>query len=249
MKFVDVEKAIRGVPFISPERGKDLYDLVLKIKPKRVLELGAAHGASASYMAAALEELNEGHLDAVDLDGLEWQTPPIEEVLQRPCLSHRVTVSREKSSYTWFLKKQIERNTSNGVCQPIYDLVFIDGPKNWTIDGAAFFMAEKLLRENGAIVFDDYNYAYGEERDRTDGVNHRTLGRDELIEPQIKAVFHLLVMQHPSFGRFEIINQQFAVGWKIKSDARTLVIKEQMGLCQKGLRAIRKARRAMLTRG
>jgi hypothetical protein len=33
-----------------------------------------------------------------------------------------------------------------------------NGPKNWTIDGAAFFMADKLMKAGGWIIFDDYDW-------------------------------------------------------------------------------------------
>ena len=55
-------------------------------------------------------------------------------------------IVREVNSYNWFLKKQIEAQTKDGICEPCYDFIFIDGAKNWTIDGLAFFLADKLLR-------------------------------------------------------------------------------------------------------
>jgi predicted O-methyltransferase YrrM len=243
MKYSEIRDAVHGVPFISAERGQDLYGLVYRSGARRILELGFGHGASAAYMAAALDELGRGSIDCVDLEGMDWQKPSIEETLDRCGLARTVNIFREKSSYTWFLKKAIERQTAEGICQPLYDIVFIDGPKNWTIDGAAFFMAEKLLNEGGLIVFDDYAYAYGTEREVTDGINHRKLSADELAEPHIAAVFRLLVMQHPNLGRFQIINQQFAIAVKQNAGPRMLTITEKIGLWPKALRHTRRLRR------
>ena len=58
---------IEGVPYTSPERGRELYDFVLRNKPARLLELGIAHGVSMCYMAAALDELGRGLVEGVDL--------------------------------------------------------------------------------------------------------------------------------------------------------------------------------------
>ena len=72
-------------------------------------------------------------------------------------LGHRVTIHREINSYTWFLKKKIAGQSANGKCEPCYDFCFIDGAKNWTIDGLAFFLVDKLLKADGWILFDDYS--------------------------------------------------------------------------------------------
>jgi|ERR1700733_5718602 len=245
MKFERVRDLIHGIPFASPERGRELYDFIAESEPKRCLELGFAHGVSTCYIAAALEKLGQGHLDCVDLENQAWQKPSVEELLSKCGLSHRVTIYREKTSYNWFLKKSIEKLSVGSSCQPIYDFCVIDGPKNWTIDGFAFFLVDKLLKEGGAILFDDYSYAYGTERSVTDGINHQELGLDELTEPHIKAIFHLLITQHPSYGRFEVVNEQWAWAFKIRGTERVLIPKEHLGLWEKSARAMRRLRRSL----
>lgn len=241
VKFKDVEAAIRGVPFTSAERGREMYDHVLKMAPERCLELGFAHGVSLCYAAAALDELGRGSIDAVDLVA-PTRDPSAEQLLERCGLSKYVTLHREANSYTWWLKKKIERNSVDSVCRPEYDFCFIDGPKNWTIDGAAFFMADKLMKSGGTIVFDDYNYGYGSEDGITDGITHRGLADDERTLPHIKAVFQLLVMQHPDYGAFEVVNEQWAWARKTGGTNRTLAIRERIGVREKLLRAARKLR-------
>lgn len=47
--------------------GKTLYDLVLKYKPKKIVEHGILFGYSTVAMAQALDELGGGHIYAYDL--------------------------------------------------------------------------------------------------------------------------------------------------------------------------------------
>jgi predicted O-methyltransferase YrrM len=242
VKFRDVEEQVRGIPFTSAERGRELYDFVMEMKPQRCLELGFAHGVSTCYIAAALQEVGNGRIDAVDLVE-PVRDPCAEELLIRCGLAGQVDIFRERNSYTWFLKKEIETNTgTEGICIPCYDFIFVDGPKNWTIDGAAFFMADKLLKPGGVILFDDYNYAYGSADGATDGITHRELSDDERTEPHVKAIFHLLVMQHPKYGAFEIVNEQWAWAKKTGGADRTMKVIEHVGIREKALRFARKVR-------
>jgi len=60
--------------------GKTLYDLVLKYKPKRIIEHGVLSGYSTVAMAMALDEIGEGHIYAFDLFGnYEFKSSTIEE--------------------------------------------------------------------------------------------------------------------------------------------------------------------------
>lgn len=47
--------------------GKDLYDAVLKYKPKKIIEFGSLYGYSTVAMAMALDELGEGEIQVYDL--------------------------------------------------------------------------------------------------------------------------------------------------------------------------------------
>jgi len=47
--------------------GKTLYDLVIDLKPKKIIEFGALHGYSTVAMAMALEELGKGTIHSYDL--------------------------------------------------------------------------------------------------------------------------------------------------------------------------------------
>jgi predicted O-methyltransferase YrrM len=216
MKFDDVASLVKGIPYTDREDGRILYDHVIRYRPRHLLELGFAHGVASMYLAAALDEIGGGELHAVDLlSEKDRRDPSIEQLAERCGLSQYISVYREHTSYTWFLKKKIEERTRDRRCEPFYDFVFIDGPKNWTIDGMAFFCADKLLNEGGWVVFDDMDWYYGSYgHDVADGLTIRTMGEDEIMTPQIRALFELVVMQHPGYSRF--IDMDNGYGWAQK---------------------------------
>lgn len=246
MKFEDVRDHVDGVPFMKPEQGRILYDFVMQERPEQCLELGFAHGVSVCYTAAALQELGRGHVTAVDLEASQdWQSPSIEDLLRRTGLGGYVTVAREQTSYTWFLKRKLEESSEGG----IYDFCYIDGPKNWTIDGMAFFVVDKLLRQNGWILFDDLTWTYGhstpESRQKLEeaGIFVSRMADDELSTPQVEAIFRLLVMRHPDYSEFKT-RGDWAWAHKVAAPRRTLTVEETMSLrtaLVRGLRRVAKA--------
>lgn len=206
MKFEEVRRKVGAVPFISPEHGLELYDMILREQPEGILELGIAHGTATCYMAAALEETGRGKITAVDLKQAAFR-PSAEEQLEACGLSRWVKVVRMETGYSWFLHDEIRRQTTRGQCWPKYDLCMIDGPKNWTIDGGAFFLVDKLLHPGGWIIFDDYGWTYdGAEgtREATDGITHRELSEAERKTPHIREVFELLVVPHGGYSEFVV---------------------------------------------
>ncbi len=212
MLFSEIEKIIALIPYTSPSKGKIFYDHILKYKPNKCLELGFAHGTATNYIAAALHHLNSGHITAVDLIKSKDEKPNLEDLLKKTKLQEFVSIYREKQSYNWFLNREIENNTDkNYNCTPIYDLIFIDGPKDWTIDGFAFFLADKLLKKNGWIVFDDYLWSdYKKIDQKVPDYNPNTFDDNQIKKPNIKEVFHKLVMQHPNYSNFEITDDVLA---------------------------------------
>ena len=221
MKFDEIYSMVGHVPYITRNNAQFLYDFIIKQRLQDILELGIAHGTATCIMAAALDELGEGMVTAVDLTEAPEPFnvgPTAEEQLQRTQLSEYVRIERCKTGYTWFLHNDIAQNTTNDRCNEIYDLCIIDGPKNWTIDGAAFFFADKLLRKDGWVIFDDVTWTYEAadlRRNATDGITHRELSQDELTTPQIKEVFDLLVRQHPNYGNFRyVVESDWAMAQK-----------------------------------
>ena len=220
---------VGDIPFISKENARFLYELIIDRRVTRILELGIAHGTATCYMAAALDELGRGHITAVDLiDARSAFSPSAEELLSRVGFSSRVDIVRMKTGYTWYLHDAIRENTTDDRCAPVYDLCIIDGPKNWTIDGAAFFFVDKLLKPNGWMVFDDYNWTYADadrRRDVTDGISHRPLSNEERNIPHIREVFELLVKQHPDYSALTVLEgRDWAVAQKVSSNTKTYTV-------------------------
>lgn len=207
MKFEEVSAIVGDTPYVSKKNGRFLYDLIIENKLANILELGIGHGTATCYMAAALHELGEGSIRSVDLiEVKDWFKPSAEEQLEKIGLSGLASIIRTQTGYAWFLHDEIARNTRNNYCEKVYDLCVVDGPKNWTIDGASFFFVDKLLKKDGYIIFDDYNWTYAAAAERgsviTDGVTHHRLSKEELETPHIREIFELLVKQHPDYGHF-----------------------------------------------
>jgi predicted O-methyltransferase YrrM len=179
-----------------------LYDHIRTHRPKRVLEMGTCRGASAVFIAAALRANGAGELLTVDSCKYTWTDPTPAETLARAGLDDLVTLDRRFSTYTWFLKDEMQAATVDGVVVPRYDLIFLDGAKNWSTDGLAVLLAEKLLRPGGWLLLDDLGWTY--EKFVTGKTVHyeidvAKLSEPERVQPHLRAVFDLLVRPHPAF--------------------------------------------------
>jgi predicted O-methyltransferase YrrM len=167
-----------------------------------VLEIGTAHGVSTAYLAAALPE-DEGFVTSVDsAAAAPTRSPSADEVLRRVGLRDRVElVLVEDSSYTWWLKEQVERRSDeNGNVEPRYDFCYLDGAHNWTIDGLAVVLIEKLLRPGGWLLLDDLGWTYDQgSHGPGQGPDDLRLSAAERRSPHVRAVFDLIVRQHPVF--------------------------------------------------
>lgn len=242
MKLDKIKAIVKGIPYTLEERGENLYNYIVDNRPELCLELGFAHGVASCYIAAALHEIGAGKLVCVDLESSARLAPTLEDLTEKAGIRDFVEIHREANSYTWFLKKNIERRTENGVCQPEYDFCFIDGAKNWTIDGMAFFCVDKLLKQGGTLLFDDYQWVYsGYSKDVMDGITIRDLSEDQIREPNIKAIFELLVMQHDKYSDF-IIDEDWAWARKTQSDAKSVKVIASQSFKYKVLKSIRSLR-------
>jgi predicted O-methyltransferase YrrM len=232
---------------MSPEQGRIVYDHVAATRPAEVLELGTAHGVGAAYMAAA-----GAHVTTVDFAGAAYDPAP-EDVLARAGVADRVDVVREFSTYTWWLKEQVRaRSDAAGNCEPRFDFVYLDGAKNWTVDGLAVVLIEKLLRPGGWLLMDDLDWTYAQDphRDATDGIVHRELSEPERTEPHLRAVFELIVAQHPSFTELRVQDEWWGWARKAPGEPRRLTLETSRPLgalaanaVRKSVRRVRNARR------
>ena len=107
--------------------------------------------------------------------------------------------------------------TRTATSTPRFDFVYLDGAKNWTIDGLAVVLVEKLLRPGGWLLMDDLDWTYADDpgREATDGVANRDLSEPERTQPHLRAVFELIVAQHPSFTELRVQDEWW--GWARKA--------------------------------
>jgi predicted O-methyltransferase YrrM len=217
MRFEDVAARVEGIPFMSPALGRRVYDHIRASRPEAVLELGTAHGVSAAYMAAALEANGQGEITTLDHAGAAYDPAP-EEVLERVGLAHRVRIVREHSSYNWWLKQQVEAaSDASGNTRPRFDFCYLDGAKNFNVDGLAVVLIEKLLRPGAWLLMDDLEWTYKDNpwiAPSGDGLPLGPLSDSERSEPHLRAVFELIVKPHPSFSRFR--REDAWYGWAQK---------------------------------
>jgi len=223
MRFEDVAARVAGIPFMSPELGRRVYDHIRVSGARDVLELGTAHGVSAAYMAAALEANGHGELTTVDHGGAAYDPAP-EAVLKRAGVAHRVRIVREHSSYNWFLKQQVEEaSDAAGNATPRFDFCYLDGAKNFNVDGVAVVLIEKLLRPGGWLLMDDLEWTYEDNQWILPSGDGRPLGplsESERTEPHLAAVFELIVKQHPSFSRFRREDAWYGWAQKLPDEPR-----------------------------
>jgi predicted O-methyltransferase YrrM len=220
MKFDDAARIVAGIPppHIPADRGRVLYEHIRRNKPEQLLELGTARGGSAVFMAAALEANGAGHLLSVDSTRWRWRNPTPQEVLSNTGLAHRITLDKRFSTYTWFLKTEIEKCIDeNREVQPKYDFIFLDGAKNWSTDGLAVVLAERLLRPGGWLLLDDLGWSYDLHSDSAwhYEIEVAKLSKEERAEPHLRAVYDLLIKTNSAFDQFLIQDDWW--GWARKS--------------------------------
>jgi len=208
-----LEEAVRHVeglprPHLTPERGAELYGHVLRTQPARILELGSGRGGSALYMAAALDELQDGSILSVDSCRWPWRDPTADELLRSAGLDDYVSFVRPFATYNWFLRHMMLRSAETS--DDLFDLVFVDGAKDFSTVGLSLVMATRLLKRGGWLACDDLGWSY---RDYCPSGRHFGLAVDELTEderdtPQVGAAFELFV---EACGEFQ--STRVTAGW------------------------------------
>ena len=216
MRFDDVQKIVGNVPIMPPWQGKILYDFILTSGRKHILELGFAHGTSTCYMAAALDEAGEGTIVTIDNLTARECKPDITSLLEQTQLGSFVTSIFTETSYTWELKRFIEKQTLNNHVIPLFDFCFIDGAHAWETDGLAFFLVEKLLMPGGWVLFDDLDWTFAGSVGLGDTDFVKAMPLDFKTTPHIERVFSLLAVTHPCLENFR---REGSWGWAQKKSS------------------------------
>ncbi len=194
MRFNTVASELAGIPFTGPQKGRKLYNHVLATQPRRILELGCAHGVTACYMAAALDEIGSGTIVTMDLHTALDRDPNIDTLAERLGLREYIEPMFAASSFTWELRRLLDADPN-----PQFDFAFQDGGHTWDVAGFSFFLIDRLLNPGGWILFDDLNWTLEGSPSQRHRPKVRALSEEERTIPQVGEVFRLLVVQHPGY--------------------------------------------------
>src|SRR5699024_739105 len=74
------------------------------------------------------------------------------------------------------------------------------------------------------ILFDDYAWRYADalrrNKEIADGMSIRGLSDDQIDEPNVAAIYHLLVTQHPAYSNFTVQDHSWAWAQKRTGGSR-----------------------------
>jgi hypothetical protein len=107
-------------------------------------------------------------------------------------------------------------------------------------------LVEKLLRPGGWLLMDDLDWTYADDpgREATDGVVHRELSEPERTQPHLRAVYELIVAQHPSFTELRVQDEWWGWARKAPGEPRRLALETSRPLPAVAAGAARRAFRA-----
>lgn len=124
--------------------GKTLYNLVLELKPKKIIEFGTLNGYSAISMAMALQELNNGgKITCYDL----WDAYPYKH-----STIDKTRESIEKYSLLDFIELK-QMNMSDWVVED-FDLLHLDISNDGNIISDVFNKVKNKLESGSTMIFE-----------------------------------------------------------------------------------------------
>jgi len=211
MDFVTVRDLIDGVPHMRPAAGRKVYNFVIENRCHEILELGTYHGVSTCYLAAAVDELGHGRVVTIDRRQALKLDPTVLDLAGRTGLEHVIDARFADRSFTWELKKMLEAPQPDQ-----FDFIFLDAGHVWDTTGFAFFLADRLLRPGGWLLFDDLEWTINASKSVRNAPWVRDYSEDERNTKQIRAVVDLLVATDP---RYEVTIED-NWGWARKADPR-----------------------------
>lgn len=153
------ESKVEFLPILSQECEEVLIDLIKKIKPTSILEIGTCVGYSSTIMLLN----SNATIDTIEID--EERLEKAKALWENYKLQDRVNYYL--GDVDKILDKVIENKT--------YDLIFIDGPKSRYLDH--FIKTQKAMHKNTIVLCDDvlfFGLVKGEEKVAH---KHRTIVR------------------------------------------------------------------------
>lgn len=210
--FDELVRRIDGVPEMSVDQGRRVWDHIRRTRPRLLLDIGTCYGASAAYMAGACQANGVGRVVTVDsglFDHRSGARTWSEELFERCDVTERIEMVRiPHSSYAWWLADRVRRRTGpSGACTPEFDFIYLDGAKLLTLDATAVVFSERLLREDGWLLMDDLGWSFDNHDEVAPVLWYSEdvqfpMSPQERSTPHLREVYDLVVKQHPSFTQF-----------------------------------------------
>lgn len=198
--------------FLLTEGGmREIYDCIVSNGLRACLELGTGFGATSCVMAAAAGETG-GKAQTIDIS---LHLPVnVRSLKLHVGLGEELEVIIDPLGYNWYLADLIEKQSSGGVCRPLFDFCFLDGAHEWEPDALAVYLAVRLLKPGGWLVLDDLDFKLRSMP--TWKESHSHLSDRELDSYQLKRVWDLVVRHHPDLTAFKITGNG-RIGWARRS--------------------------------
>lgn len=252
--FRRVAEAVEGVPWMSREQGRRVYDHLRATNAREVLDIGTCYGVSAAYMAAAVKANGGGRVVTVDSAQFDHESPALEMIAQNLARAEVddvvETVRIEHSSYAWWLKEEVERRSDDdGNCEPAFDFVYLDGAKSLTIDGVSVIFVERLLRPGGWLLLDDLDWAFESNAKvvQSEGV-HYAMSEAERREPHVRAIFELILKPSATMTQLRLEDERWGWAQKAPGQPRRYRVEYSRSLGDAALDRVRALRRAVRSR-
>jgi predicted O-methyltransferase YrrM len=125
--------------------GKTLYDLVLKFKPKKIIDFGVLHGYSTISMAQALRDLGKGKIVGYDLfEDYPYNHAVMtntQQTIDKLMLGNIITL-KKKELYAWL--KQPEK----------FNLMHLDVSNNGQIVSDVFDSIKDQIKSGSILIFE-----------------------------------------------------------------------------------------------
>jgi len=238
MKPDQVIEIVGDTPHTTHAQGRALYDLVLKHRLSRCLEMGFAHGVGSVWIAAALQELGGGKLISVDNESAHDRKPTARQLLDKAGLSSFVDLHYDETSYNWHL-----HNHWDDYLDDKFDMIFLDGAHNWDVDALAFFLGDRILKKGGWFLFDDIYWSYAGSPSLQNTPAVLAMSPAMRDTQHVRSIWERLGLPNPAYGNFLDDGTR---GWaqKVGEDqpaGRTLTVRqEDHSLTGRVLRKVRK---------
>lgn len=222
--FTRVVELIAETPWMTRLQGRRVWDHIRANRPELLLDVGTCYGTSAAYMAAACKANGVGRVVTVDSGQFDDQVEIVkwcQDLWNRCEVASLIEPIRiPHSNYAWWLMEQVAKQATRGMCNPMYDFVYLDGAKWLTLDSAAVIFIEQLLRPGGWLLMDDLDWSYTQHPEQVPVVSYPetqttySFSEAEMTVPHLRAVFDLVVRHHTAFTEFREDDGQW--GWAHK---------------------------------